>query len=877
MKRRGSSWLLRLISRVVPRDQREEWLEEWDAELAALAGAEATGRRSSGLPGGAAFVAGALPHAIWLRKEGWTVDSVLHDIRYALRVLSRSPGFTVVAALTLALGIGANATIFSLVNGLVLRSPAGVVEPDRMVQIARSYEQDPRWDNWSWPAMQQIRRTSPVFEDVIGYQGRQFIVGSGAGAETVVGEMVTVNYFEVLGLRASIGRLIEPSDEGPPGSKPIVVLGYDLWRNRFGADPGVVGSTLSLSGSPYEVIGVAPRGYGGIETLRSAPQLFIPALMHPPAGGRLPFDEWGWSWIQVAGRLADGVSFDRARAAMAVVTTGLREADPVHEGIQVLLEPGVGLDPEERSEASRISFLLMGIAALVLLLTCANVANLFIARSTTRAGEMGVRIALGAGRGRIARQLATESVVLAIAAALVAAPLVVVAAGFLPALIPYSVSASLAPDARVFAGLVVLGAIAGILFGAGPAIMMARRNLVGALREGGLTGGTGRTRIRDLLVVGQLALSLGLLAGAALLGRSVLNASTADPGFEPRGLLVASLDLDLTGRYDRESARTFYDNVRETLSSMPGVEAVTLASQAPFVGPFTRSTQTPLDQRSDPEAGIEADAFFVDESYFETMQIPIVRGRAFRRPDQEAEPAIIVNETLATLFWPGEDPIGQLVLGGGEPRRVIGVAADVRNRSLRGSARPSYYEPLNRSFSLGMLVHLRTTVAPASLGRGVRERIAELDPGLPITRVTDLHVAMAGTLGETRSVGLLVSTFAALALILSTVGLYGLVAYGVSRRVREMGIRIALGAEPRGLVRMVMARGMALSVMGLVAGIGVAFLLGQALEGVLYDVNAASPLVLAAAAAVLMAVTSVASWLPARSASRVDAAVSLRE
>lgn len=889
--------LLRVIARLVPRDLREDWLEEWEAELAAL---EAAGRDASGtegdtaaspsparpvdgasetscLPGQLAFVLGAVPHAIWMRKEGWTVDSVAHDLRYAVRVLVRSPGFTIVAASTLALGIGANATVFSLVNGLVLRPPAVVVEPERLVQIARSYEDDPRWDNWSWPAMREIRRSAAVFEDVIGYQGRQFIIGRGASAETVNGEMVTGNYFGVLGLGASAGRLIEPSDDVTPGAHPVVVLGYDLWRRRFGGDPRVIGTTLAVSGSPYEVVGVAPRGYAGIETIRSEPQLFVPAAMYPASRGILPFDRWGWSWIQVAGRLAEGVSIEQARANMDLVSTRLREADPVHEGIEVLLEPGVGLAPDERAEAGRISLLLMGIAGLVLLLTCANVANLFIARSTTRTGEIGVRMALGAGRGRIARQLGTESIVLALGAAALAVPLVVLASRFLPALIPYPVSTSLAPDARVFGGLVVLGALAGILFGAGPAMMIARRNLVGSLRESGAGGGTGRTRLRDALVVGQLAVSLGLLAAAALLGRSVLNATTADPGFESRGLLVASLDLDLTGHYDRATAQEFYERVRKATASLPGVEAVTIASRAPFLGPFTRATRTPIERQNDPEAGFEAEAIFIDEEYFPTMGIPIVRGRAFRPPAQEAEPVVIVSETLARLFWPGEDPIGKVMVGSDEPRRVIGVAADIRSRSLRGSPRPTFYEPLSVSYGLGVFVHLRTLVPPNSLARALRERIAELDPGLPVTGVADVHTAMAATLGETRSIGLLVASFAGLALVLSTVGLYGLVAYGVSRRVREMGIRIAVGAEPRALVRLVMARGLALALAGLALGTGVALLLGRALEGVLYDVDAASPVVLAVAAVTLLGAATMAAWLPARTASRVDAAVSLRD
>jgi putative ABC transport system permease protein len=875
-----AGWLLRTVALVTPREWRAEWLEEWEGELSALDAASPAG--GTGLPGPLAFVIGAVPHALWLRKEDWTMEGLVHDIRFAFRVLLRTPGFTVVAALTLALGIGANATVFSLVNGLVLRSPAGVVAPDRMVQIARSYENDPRWDVWSWPALQEIRRDSQVFEDVIGYEGLQYILGSGVAAETVIGQMVTGNYFRVLGVKPAAGRLIEASDAASPGSSAVAVLGFDLWQRRFGGDRSVIGESVELSGRQYEVIGIAPRGFAGIETLGSMPQLYVPATMHPVTGGMLPYDRWGWSWIAVAGRLRDGVSIEQARAAMGLVSARLREAGPVNEGLQVLLERGLGLDPTERAEANRLSFLLSGIAALVLLLTCANVANLFIARATTRSAEMGVRIALGAGRGRITRQLGTESIVLALCAAVLAIPVVVVAARFLPKLLPYPISTSLAPDARVFGVLVVLGALAGLLFGAGPSVMIARRNLVHALREGGATGATAKTRLRDVLVVGQLAVSVSLLAAAALLGRSVLAANHADPGFQPRGLLVASLDLDLTGRYDRESAAEFYDRVERAAAAVPGVDAVAIASQAPFVGPFMRATRTPLEHKDDPDAGVEALAVYVDEAYFRTMGIPIVKGRDFDPVGGDAATGIIVNETLARMFWPGQDPIGQLIDAGPQPRRVIGVASDIRSRSLRGNPGPAYYEPLQGAYSLGgaysprVLLHLRTSLPPMSVARALRERIAELDPGLPVTRVADIHVAMAASLGETRTIGMLVATFAALALVLSSVGLYGIIAYGVSRRVREMGIRKALGADPRSLVRLIMARGLGLAIVGLVAGTALALIIGRAIGGLLYGVSAASPLTLAVTAITLFAAAALASWLPARSASRVDPAVSLR-
>ncbi len=871
---RAARGLLRVLALVVPRRHRRDWLEEWRGEMEALERVRRFGNPGR-YPTPVGFVVGAIPHALWMRKEEWSMERVIQDLRFALRMLRRSPGFAAVAVLTLALGIGVNASIFSLVNGLVLRDPAGVEAPDRLVQIARSYEDDPRWDNWSWPALQEIRRSGRVFDGVAGYSAAGFLIGEGAEARTVLGDLVTGNYFQVLGVEPVAGRLLGPADDITPGAHPVVVLSWDLWQERFGGDPAVVGRTLRMGGQGYQVLGVTPRGFRGVETVGSPPQLFVPATMHEPMRGNLPFDRWGWSWIQVTGRLADGVSMEQARAAVQVASTRLREADPVNEGIQILLAPGVGLSPSERAEANRISLLLMVIAGLVLLLSCANVANLFVARATTRASEMGVRRALGAGRGRLVGQVGTESLVLSLLAAAVAAPLVWLAGGFLPSFVPYTLSATLRPDGRVAAVLIALGLVAGVLFGAGPAVMLTRRSLAAALRDGGTTGSTGRTRGRDLLVVGQLAVSLGLLASAALLGRSILNANHADPGFEPRGLMVGALNLDLTGRYDRPQALDFYQRLEQASLALPGVEAFTVASRAPFLGPFSRATRAPLDRPGDPSVEIEAEETFVGADYFETMGIPLVRGRTLREPRQETEPVAVINEALARRFWPGEDPVGKQ-LTGEVPLRVVGVVGDVHERSLRGQALPGVYRPLSQAYGQQVVALLRTPGDPRALVRPFRQAVAGLDPGLPVSGATDVYGLMAGSLGETRTIGLLVGTFAALALLLSLTGLYGLIAYGVSQRVREMGIRMALGARPESLVRMILRRGLILTTLGLVAGLGLALLLGRGIRGLLYGVEATSPTMLGLAAVTLLVASTVAAWIPARRATRVDAVRSLR-
>ncbi len=873
---------LRLASWIVPGDRRDEWLEEWEAELRALLELRATGRAGD-YPGSVRFVAGAFPHAAWMRMEGWTMETVVHDLRFAARVLRRSPGFTAVAALTLTLGIGANAVMFSLVNGLLLRPPAGIAEPDRLVQIARSYDGAPRWDNWSWPAAELIRRKSPVFSGVAGFSTGAFVLGRGEDAEAVLGQYASGGYFQVLGVRPALGQLLDGSDEVAPGEHPVVVLSHGLWTRRFGADPGVVGRTVSIGSAPYLVVGVAPPGFTGIEAAGAAPELWVPAYQRAPFGDSELFEAWGSSWFSLFGRLQEGVSYRAAEGAMGAVTLRLREASDLHEGIRVLLAPGVGLAPEERAEAQRVTLLLSGIAILVLLLTCANVGNLFLARAVGRAGEVGVRQALGAGRGRLVRQLVTESVVLALVAVVLAVPLVTVGSALLPSFIPWRLSVSLAPDARVYGFLVAVGVVAGLLFGALPSWAVSRRDVSAVLREGGTAGARRRSRLRDALVVAQLALSLGLVSGAALLGRSVLNARNADPGFDPDGLLVGFLNLRATGRYADDDVAGFQERLVGEMERIPGVRSAALAGQAPIVGGHSRSSVVPLELADDPDAVTDAEYTVVTPGYFETLGIRLLHGRTFRDPADEPEPVVVVNESLARHFWPedssgsgAQSAVGKELARRGGALRIVGVVSDVQMRSLRAPANPGVYYPFHQWPESYLAIHVRTEGRTGAVASAVRRAVAAVDPEVPVTGLSDLRESIAGSLPETSTFVLAVSTFATLALVLSLLGLYGLMTHGVSQRTREMGIRLALGAGREELVRIVLVRALALTAVGIVIGLGVAVLLGRALRGVLFGVSASSPLSLGGAAFVLLVTSTLAAWIPARRAARVDAAVSLR-
>jgi hypothetical protein len=736
-ERGATDLFLRACSLLVPSYRRQDWLEEWRGEADALRALRGSGA-SRDYPTTASFVAGALPHALWIRKEGWTVDSIARDVRYGLRLLRRGPGFSLVAILSLALGIGANGAIVSLVNGLLFRAPPGVAEPERLVQIARSYDEAPRWDNWSWPAVKLMAQEAGLLSGVAGYAGSPFLLGRGEEIEPVAGEYVSGRYFDLLGVRPAVGRLLGPADEEAPGAHPVAVLSHGLWIRRFGGDPGVVGSVLHVGGAPYEVVGVAPEGFVGVEALGSPPELWVPILQRAFPGDRSPFDSWGTSWINAFGRLGEGVGYPAAEAAMGGVTLRLRAASDFNTDIRVLIAPGVGLSPEERTEARTMSLLLGGIALMVLLLTCANVGNLFLARAATRETEMGVRQALGAGRARMARQLLTESLVVAQAAAAVAVPLV----------------------------------------------------------------------------------------------RSVGEMET-----------------------------------------VPGVVGAALASQAPVLGGHARSTVTAADRPHDPAASFEAEYTVVTPGYFETLGIPLLRGRTFRQPPEEPERVVVVNEALARRYWPGEEAVGKELQAGDERMRVVG---DVQMRSLRARPNPGVYHPFHQVPEGYLAVHLRVAGGPSAAIPALRRAMSAVDPEVPVTGVTELREGLARSLSETRLFGTVVAVFAVLAMVLSLLGLYGLVSYGVAQPSRELGIRLALGAGGPTLVRMVLARAVRLAALGLVLGIGASLGVGRGLEGVLFGVEPTNPWALGTASTVLFLSAMLAAWAPARRASRVDAAVSLR-
>jgi len=748
------------------------------------------------------------------------------------------------------------------------------VAPERLVQIGRTYDDAPRWDNWAWPAIDLFASDRRTFSGVAGYQSIPVIVGRGDNVEELPSQYVTGGFFDMLGVRPLLGRPIQPSDQVTPSGHPVVVLSHALWSTRFGGDPGIVGQSVAIGAIPHEIIGVVPPEFRGPDQMGPPPQLWIPAIQQMAPGTDLAL-RWNSSWINVIARLQDGVSEAQANTGAEVLTARLRELNPEQETIRALVAPGIGLSPGGRDVLSQMSLLLAGLVGLVLLLTCSNVANLFLARGAGRTGEVGIRMALGAGRFRLVRQLVTESLLVATLATLMAVPLVAAAGSILPHLLPGPVSASLAPDARVFLFLAGIGLLAGILFGTAPAWTTVSGNLVESLRQGGASGGRSRARWRDAFVVTQLAISLGLVAGAAMLGRSLVHARGSDAGFEMDGMIAGFLSLGSSGRYTEESVPPFVERLLAELETRPWARGATVANQSPIAGGHSRSTVRPAD-RPEGEIGFEAEYTVVGPRYFETLGLEIVRGRPLGGLRDEPERVVVVNEALATLFWPGQDPIGRELRGQGSTWRIVGVARDVQMRSLRSAANPGVYYPLSQRSIGTVALHVRVDGPAERAIRELREVVAVVDPELPLSAPIDLRAAALESVRELRVFGVLVTAFAALALMLAAIGLYGLVAYGVSQRIREMGIRLALGARPGALVGLVLRRSLMVSLVGVTVGLGLAVLLGKAIRGMLFGVSAGDPATLLAAASILFVTAALAAWIPARRAARVDATVSLR-
>lgn len=804
----------------------------------------------------------------------------LRDLRFAFRMLAKSPGFTLVAVLTLAVGLGATTVVFSWIRGLVIEPLPGVAEQGRILMLSGlNRAGDSR--SLSAPDVRDLAREElPV--EITAFDMEPMNLTAGERPERVWGSIVTGNFFDVLGVRAAAGRTFLPDEDVTPGTHPVVVLSHELWQRRFQGDPGIVGTSLEINGQPFTVVGVAaPQFHGPQVGLRM--DLYIPLAMQVqvvPGGDRL--EARGRRWLQALARLRPGIEQKQAQAALDTLSSRIATAFPdSNTGYRFQLYRFW----KAPSGASRfllpVMLVLGAMALLVLLLACANVANLLLIRALGRRKEIAVRLSLGAGRGRLVAQLLTEGLLLAVLAGTLGMVLAVWGRDLLVAFIPVTdepVAPTFPIDAPLLGFAALLSLTTGVLFSLAPALQVTSPDLASTLRdEAGAVSGGRKGVVRSGLVVLQITLSCLLLIAAGLFVRSLGRASGIDPGFSARNVLLASVDL-FPGGYDEERGRVFYRELLRRAAGIPGVESVSLSSAVPLdFGGSSSSSLTVAGYTPGPEEEVVVEFYVVGPEYFRTMGIPLVAGRDFTAQDESDKALVLViNETMAKRYWPGRNPIGGTVRLGARDFTVAGVARDGKYQQLGEEPSAHFYLPVLQSYQASMTVHLRTAGDPVALTDALRREIRSLDPDLPLTGVKSMREHLRISVFSQRLAASFLGSFGVLALLLATVGLYSLIRYAVSQRTREMGVRMALGARPADISRLIVGEGMVLALVGLGLGIAAAFGITRLLASLLLGVSATDPVIFVAIAALLAVVSALSSYLPARAAAGIDPIVALR-
>jgi predicted permease len=820
------------------------------------------------------------------------MGTFLQDLRFAARVLLRSPGFTAVAVLSLALGIGANSTIFTLVNAVLLR-PLPMQDPDRLVAVFTTDERNRgaffNYMQTSRPNFQDYRQSNDVFSGMVAHNGLPLAFSGKGEPEQIFGEMVSGDFFSVLGVKPALGRSFLPDEDRVPGASLVTVLAHAFWQRQLGGDPAVVGREITLNGHAFTVVGVAPEGFKGTNAI-FAPALWVPTMTHPQlATGFLKenMESRRALIFGIAGRLKPGVTLVEAEARLKAIASRLAlEYPDDNAGRSVALLPlsQATINPGFRENMTRAAGLLLTVVGLVLLIACANVANLLLARASARQREIAVRLSLGASRGRLVRQLLTEGLLLALLACLLGLLIAYWAQGVLWSQRPPGLAVDaldLAPNLRVLGFTLAVSLVTALVFGLAPALTASRPDIVGELKQRGgpAIGGNRPLNLRSLLVAGQVALALVALVGAGLFVRSLGNAQRIDPGFDYEKLAVLTVDLGAQG-YGEEQARDFQRRMLERAAALPGVQRATLASGVPlFQGGFMRTVFPEGVDSSDSKNGKLVQLNSVEPGYFEAMGIALLRGRDFAHSDHpESTRVVVVNETMAKQFWPEQEAIGKRFKFFGQDwwNEVVGIARDGKYNFLGENPQPHIYLSLTQTVEPAVSLHLRASGDPASALGAARREVQSMDRALPITGVFTFGEILRQSLWAPRMGASLLAVFGLLSLVLAVIGIYGVMSYSVNQRTRELGLRMALGADQADVLKLVVRQGVTLALVGIAAGLALSFAATRLVASLLFGVSAGDPLIFVGIPLLLALAALVASAQPAWRAARVDPTVALR-
>jgi len=810
------------------------------------------------------------------------METLWKDIRFGFRLIRRRPGLTLVILLSLSLGIGVNLTIFTFVNAILLQPLPGVAQQNQLVEVYTSYASGMRFGAVSYPDYEDIRDRNQMFSGLLAQRLILLNLNHDGENEIVPAALVSGNYFSVLGVEPARGRFFLPEEDQTPNASAVAVVSHSFWQRRFGADPNLVGKSITVNARNFTVVGIAPERFAGAN-VGLAPDVWIPLMMQSVAmpGDRLK--ERGARWLELVGRLKPGVTLKQAQAAMTGLGAQLLQENPVTNRATSLNVVGQGQGTAGvQSTLTPILTLLMIIVILVLLLACFNVANLLLARATSRRKEVGIRLAMGASRRRLVHQLLTESILLALLGGAAAFPLAYYASTLLLAFRPatsFPVVINPQVDVTTVIFAVVLSLLTGVVFGLVPATQTAKPEVLPALKDESILHGYRKSRLRNLFVVVQVSISFVLLVGAGLFIRSLLKARDSSLGFESQNLLIASVDVGLGG-YDKERGTVFYQQLVQRVSGLPGVRSVTLAKAVPLDVSGTQQIGITFPgEETSRQASINMDYNIVAPKYFETMGIPVLQGRDFEDHDTaETKGTVIVNEAFVRRFWPDQNPIGkQLTLAGSKTSlEVVGLAKNSKYYGWREDALPFIYLPFSQTYRPGMTLHVNSVGDPGALVKTVRELVRDLDRGVPVFNVRTMTEHLEIALFEIRAATVMLTFFSLLALALAMVGLYGMIAFSVNQRKREIGIRMALGAQRSHILKLVLTEGMILTLLGLLLGVGLAAGLTRFVSGFLYNVSTLDLTTYGVVALLLIGVALLASLLPAREAINVEPIKALR-